>query len=124
MTEQKLEQELMADLEAKAQELLPCPFCGSRPAVDQIAPHIRQRLYWVANTIEQQHKRRRCIWPAGRTESANGSQLCRMGHAGGAGLERHARYGDAEAGRPRIWDDCADMAMRSMPCKPKHSLKR
>lgn len=40
------------------------------------APHIRQRLYWVANAIEQQHKRRRCIWPAGRTESANGSQLC------------------------------------------------
>lgn len=63
------------------------------------APHIRQRLYWVANAVEQQHKRRRCIWPAGRAESANGSQLCRMGHAGGAGLEGHARYGDAEAGR-------------------------
>lgn len=33
------EQELMADLEAKAQELLPCPFCGARPYVNHIAPH-------------------------------------------------------------------------------------
>lgn len=63
------------------------------------APHIRQRLYWVANAIEQQHKRRGYIWSAGRAESANGSQLCRMGHAGGAGLEGHARHGDTEAGR-------------------------
>lgn len=63
------------------------------------APHIRQRLYWVANAVEQQHKRCGHIWSAGRAESANGGQLCRMGHAGGAGLERHARYGDAEAGR-------------------------
>lgn len=63
------------------------------------APHIRQRLYWVANAPEQQHKRCGHIWSAGRAESANGSQLCRMGHAGGAGLEGHARYGDAEAGR-------------------------
>lgn len=37
------------------------------------APHIRQRLYWVANAIEQQHKRRRCIWPAGRSVAPAGS---------------------------------------------------
>ena len=54
MTEQELEQkfelELMADLKAKAQELLPCPFCGARPDVDQIAPHVHPDSYTIECT--------------------------------------------------------------------------
>lgn len=79
------------------------------------APHIRQRLYWVANAIEQQHKRRRRIWPAWRAESANGGQLCRMGHAGGKGLEGYARHGDAEAGRAQQTGSTAQAGAVELP---------
>lgn len=58
------------------------------------------------------------IWPAGRAESANGSQLCRMGHAGGAGLEGHARYGDAKAGRAQQDGSAAQAGATGSPGPP------
>lgn len=44
------------------------------------APHIRQRLFWVANTDSEQWNGRRYERQAGRNESANGSSVSRVAH--------------------------------------------
>lgn len=46
------------------------------------APHIRQRLFWVANTDSEQWNGRRYERQAGRNESANGSSISRVADAG------------------------------------------
>ena len=46
------------------------------------APHIRQRLFWVANTDSEQWNGRRYERQAGRNEFANGSSVSRVADTG------------------------------------------
>jgi DNA (cytosine-5)-methyltransferase 1 len=78
------------------------------PACAVDAPHIRQRLYWVAHADGELHDGRGNIGPGGGDEYPNGSRRRDMGDASGSGLSgdngrwprtqfthRHA-FGDAE----------------------------
>lgn len=57
------------------------------------APHIRQRLYWMADADGKQLQRRWFPKERGGVELADSGTIGRVGNAGGEGLEGHARYG-------------------------------
>lgn len=66
------------------------------------APHIRQRLYWVAHAESSRSRAGFCDpyqegqW---RHVITDGSTACGMGNAVSAGLEGHTGHGHGEAGR-------------------------
>lgn len=68
------------------------------------APHIRQRLYWVANTTgNNDHKLCDGTNVIGRTQKAEqtvvGGSAFRVGHSDNSGLERHRDGYQTESGR-------------------------
>jgi DNA (cytosine-5)-methyltransferase 1 len=80
------------------------PWVVDIPACAVDAPHIRQRLYWVAVANDESIKRRtRSSVAQYRCESSNHHELDRkgvtMGDAQQPGLERQRWNGDGEAGR-------------------------
>lgn len=102
------------------------------------APHIRQRLYWVANAStgsthcyvpkKPDGTRPEYLKLPGQAQLSGPVRLTASGEmltgstakmASGDRLNpAHARW---LQGLPRIWDDCADMAMRSMHNRQQHS---
>lgn len=72
-----------ADLEALGYEVGAADLCAAGVS----APHIRQRLYWVANAkSERFHGRRDTSWTPGRDGSEDSSLDSGLGHACGQGL--------------------------------------
>ena len=69
------------------------------------APHIRQRLYWVAQSQSQQSHGSRDSW-RGRGESPDGGDLRRMADSIGEGLEGH-RGDERDRGEPGRLDALA-----------------
>ncbi|EFE24650.1 C-5 cytosine-specific DNA methylase [Edwardsiella tarda ATCC 23685] len=63
------------------------------------APHIRQRLYWVAHANSEQWYGGGDIWPTRRAEPTNDGSTFRMGHSDHSGLERHRNGHQTEGGR-------------------------
>ena len=102
------------------------------PAACVGAPHIRQRLFWVADASSPERRPAAEEWhepdraDAGRQETASGHRLYRArrlpGSLGGiCGIEESAGPRDAESQRRGFWDDldwlpCADGKWR--PTKP------
>jgi len=101
-----------ADLEGLAYAVGAADLCAASAG----APHIRQRLWWVADADQGQrgrladgegreHDGAAAGWQQRRAESSGGRAACGcgeggMGDAQQSGLERHARHGDDEGGRP------------------------
>lgn len=70
------------------------------------APHIRQRLYWVADTEGSGSRAGLCDYESGkerRSVIADGGATHGVGNAVSAGLEGYAGHGDGKAG----WQDGA-----------------
>jgi DNA (cytosine-5)-methyltransferase 1 len=71
------------DLEALGYAVGAVPF----PSAGVGAPHIRDRLYWVADANEQQRNGCRNVWQGGRLEPAIVREIDRLDHADHARLE-------------------------------------
>ncbi len=80
------------------------------------APHIRQRLYWVAHADQQQRDWCRDAGATGKREPANFGTTCGLVISDGSGA-RAVADGDREAGEEALrgtWsDDCAAVSLRT-----------
>ena len=77
-----------ADLEAAGYAVGAVDFCAAGVG----APHIRQRLYWLAHANSEQFHRAGNPRPRRRDEPSDGGGTYRLAHASGTGLEGGARY--------------------------------